>query len=887
MAPKSRNDRPTRPPREPYVFIPPALNQILDDAYNAFKKAILPQFAIRELNVQDINDAGEALEIWEQSDQISAKYAAGASKNLVDEMLLILEYFLAHPAIPDLDISSLQERCNAVQKKIYMALLNERLNTTGSLDTSIITTEWTAEITAHVLDPGSHDLKWYVENFRKILGLLHASSKLGIDTQVSSTLQQLYQAAYVPHIDHLRIVQNILVETNTFDDTTAAICAERLSDSLDPKKIPEFSRASIQQKIEKMRVACQARDFTAIKNLADFFEELPKSKDEMVAGSIAAVLNHAALDIEKLNIPEQQGLACKLYSLSKKMMDPCEKLSMVLRPSLYRFNSAERIKVTFRDVTMQENTQYSKHIDRRTYEDLILEACPAEPIQSVFLRFLEEINRKNRHPFFPVSNFDLRLADASTPPITFHIGNSWFTQGNVTEVLSGSRLILYTRRDGDQDLKEHQPALRLLWPYQREYPTSAPEPNPHWIKAPKITGPWQEVSLLQFMGNGAELIAHSTYPPLISGTLLLPQNFRIITTSSILLRRLRIAPTLLGEKLAFPLTSTQARSLLGRTVFYQSPDPDVQTRVRPLPHNKRRKVEAELAPVYMAFVWGIDLEAKIIKTVEFTNDISGELIRTFKFDESAIPLPTFLQPDPLPDDYPPLLKVATFDWIGLVELSTPVPPSEDVEAIRKAIERKRKRFSDILAAAPPFFEIGIEGDRALVVGDLNLNSPGTPGTITVQGCKLGIWESGYREMEGPNDAELLIWVQWIKPGAIDLSAPPSTFSRPRTAKPTPLASNIAWEDQGWVSTDAATMAIIAHGILQPSSVEAIAGERDYEGYLERLVLSGSEDGRYHIPGGISSYTGGDGSFLVQISKDSEGNIVAVRVMGNGGTDNQV
>lgn len=604
-------------------------------------------------------------------------------------------------------------------------------------------------------------------------------------------------------------------------------------------------------------------------------------------GCIRLALEQSALNIEKSTDSDQQGLVCRLYSVAKRMLqDHSSNLGMVLRPSLYPLHSKERIQVTFRDTSSAEDASFSKHADHRKHDDLILDASPLEPIQALLIRFVEEINRRHRHPFFPISNFDLIITNKSTTDSSetaLHIGPHWFTQGTVADVLLGSTLISYTRRDGGQDLQQQQPPFRLLWPFQRQYPISAPQPPPHWIQTPNVPGPWQEISSLQFMGDGVELTAHSTYPPLIARTLLLPKtsSYSMITTSSIQLRRLRISPTLLEARLAFPLTADQARSLLGRTVFYQSADPEVQTRERRLPHNKRRKVEPELDPVYLAYVWGLDLDARIIKTVEFAKEDSGELCRTFKFDDSETPLPTFLQSTSLPEDYPLLRKVATFDWIGLVKLPMPTPPSEDAEATKKEVERKRKRFSDILAAAPPLFEIGIEGDRALVIGDLMIHPPGSSGTATVENCKVGIWESGYREMEGPNDTEFLIWIQWIRSGTIDLTAPASAFSRPQTEEPTPLPSDLAWEDQGWVSTDAGVAAIVSRGILRPSSTVALTGKSDYEGFLERLVLSGSEDGRYHIPGGISSYTGGDVSFLVQVSKDAQGDIIAVRVTGNG------
>ncbi|KAF8956728.1 hypothetical protein BDZ97DRAFT_1925270 [Flammula alnicola] len=143
-------------------------------------------------------------------------------------------------------------------------------------------------------------------------------------------------------------------------------------------------------------------------------------------------------------------------------------------------------------------------------------------------------------------------------------------------------------------------------------------------------------------------------------------------------------------------------------------------------------------PVYLAFVWGLDLEAKIIKTFEFSDQGIGELCRTFQFDDSQTSVA--LSPQNLPNDYPALRKVAKFDWMGLVELPVASPPSEDAVAAKEELLRKRKRFSNILAAAPSLFEIGIGGDCAIVVGELTLHPPGSPGSVTIENCKRGIWE---------------------------------------------------------------------------------------------------------------------------------------------------
>lgn len=156
-----------------------------------------------------------------------------------------------------------------------------------------------ADIENNVLSPGSHVLtvrvlcnayhnfnstymshgQWYIEKFRKILGFLDASSQvcspsskywvskcnriqLQKNSQVISALRRLFEVAYIPHFDHLKVIHEILIQSDSHDDNGRAIYATRLSDAVDPRTIPEFSRVNIQQKIEAIKLACQTRDFS-------------------------------------------------------------------------------------------------------------------------------------------------------------------------------------------------------------------------------------------------------------------------------------------------------------------------------------------------------------------------------------------------------------------------------------------------------------------------------------------------------------------------------------------------------------------------------------------------------------------------------------------------
>ncbi|KJA29720.1 hypothetical protein HYPSUDRAFT_60581 [Hypholoma sublateritium FD-334 SS-4] len=487
---------------------------------------------------------------------------------------------------------------------------------------------------------------------------------------------------------------------------------------------------------------------------------MPGTNNEQILGQVQFVLLDLAMAVEKNGISDQNDLARSLFTAGRTFYDTSTE--WCLRPSEYSSDPVSRsqpIRIVFQDISSKDAPSYTKHADFRTWKTFSLEANPDEPMHSLLLRFAVQANIEHKHPYFPILEFDFQIVRSSSTnghTKTLHSGRRWFTQGSVRDVLLGSELLLYNRHDAPDDFKETKPPLRMPFPYQRQYPASNPQPPAHWIATPKVEGPWKEIMSLQLIGDGAELTAHSTYHPLIAKTMFIPADFSVITTKGLMLKRLRVPPEHLGTKFTFPLTLDQARSLLGRTVYYQCVDDENQPVRRSKAAAKLAKVKAE-DPIYIAYVWGLDPDARLLKTMEHANEDSGELCRTFQFDASGAPLPVEFESASLSNGYPPLRKVAQFDWIGLVELPLPTGPSKEQIAAEEALNRKRKRFASILAAAPRLFEVGIDGDCSFVVGELNLRPPGAAGTVTVENCKAGIWESGYAERDDGDDGEFLIW----------------------------------------------------------------------------------------------------------------------------------
>lgn len=74
-------------------------------------------------------------------------------------------------------------------------------------------------------------------------------------------LNRVLYASYIPHLDHLKVVRDILFNYNTFDSNAGATYERRFSDAIDPKVIPEFSIITIQKAIEEIQHASQNHDF--------------------------------------------------------------------------------------------------------------------------------------------------------------------------------------------------------------------------------------------------------------------------------------------------------------------------------------------------------------------------------------------------------------------------------------------------------------------------------------------------------------------------------------------------------------------------------------------------------------------------------------------------
>jgi hypothetical protein len=194
------------------------------------------------------------------------------------------------------------------------------------------------------------------------------------------------------------------------------------------------------------------------------------------------------------------------------------------------------------------------------------------------------------------------------------------------------------------------------------------------------------------------------------------------------------------------------------------------------------------------------------------------------------------------------------------------------------------RLASILkiAAKSPRFEVGIGGDCTILAGEIALHgvqeSDNSVFTLIqeIENCKPGIWQGG-RDTDGD---EFVIWVCWVREGSIDLTQPVENFVvEPQGGVD---VKALAWTEVSTVSVDGGTMSVLARGVTSPEAIQALTGndDGDVEGFVECIVLHGAEEDSFHIPGGVSSYTGGDGGFRVFSAPDSDGKVVGVKVVGS-------
>jgi hypothetical protein len=586
----------------------------------------------------------------------------------------------------------------------------------------------------------------------------------------------------------------------------------------------------------------------------------------------------------------------------RNAVSPSELISLSYSPATSKEHSIMKIRFKHAAHVLGpwEHDAYSVRPDPSTWDDVVVNAHLDIPLQRIFDEFTATANGRHRHPLAPHSHFKFALVDASLKDDSLTEG-VWdlditqFTQGRVAHLGIGNitqEAIIYYIMGGFHNT--HNLVTRLPEVQFRRLPKTCLAAPTSWARpaAPgKQEGPWhtwQEIATLAFVGNGVDVWPHTTYPPVIAAqvyTLTPPANaaFGLQSYDKPLQSHLSTPKDCTPEKLQPPLTETQARSLLGRTIQYEdiralNPMAAPGSANVELPKKKKRRVEADgidWTRVYTAVVWGFDPGRMELKV--FAGWQLGETCRTLMVGELQ-------EPQPRPWLFPEARLSFAPRWLGKVVLPLPEPQAEVDAKSEPEPETatpqapQPDRLAEIMKLAPREFEVGIGGDRILLVGEISIHASNPTYIIKVDGCKLGIWSSGWNAAE--DDPAILCWVLWVRTGTIDLTQPVDGFRNARRRQ-TRLSGGLSWSSMDVVSVDGGSVTIIAEAIAHPDSQVTLTGREavDKDDFLRDLALSGWEDNLGHVPGGVSVNTGGDGGFEVEIARDDEGQVIAVRVKG--------
>lgn len=116
-------------------------------------------------------------------------------------------------------------------------------------------------------------------------------------------LNQVLRSSYIPCLDHLKVVRDILVRSDALAEDADAACARRLLDDVDPRAIPEFAITKIKKAIGDIRSACENEDFVVrnlftsfnrnianrwsqtVQQLITFFDTMPGTNNEQIVST--------------------------------------------------------------------------------------------------------------------------------------------------------------------------------------------------------------------------------------------------------------------------------------------------------------------------------------------------------------------------------------------------------------------------------------------------------------------------------------------------------------------------------------------------------------------------------------------------------------------------
>ncbi|KZT28307.1 hypothetical protein NEOLEDRAFT_1167611 [Neolentinus lepideus HHB14362 ss-1] len=874
------------------------LNQELSRAYTEAEKCLMPFLAlsgpIRGPNAEDIALLDPHFELWETSTDIKRHQSGGGPRWLADGMLDVLEYASSLTEISGVDMNKFRTRVQQLTRHIW----RQRLAQARSLFAYVV------PIVGNCLHADScvnEELKFALTLRSIITSPTIPIPETGEDyRRWSAHLIQRWVA--LPEIACL--TQSEWDETGLYDDAIIKEAAQREGPGKS-QGIFQYEN-KLGQTLEKLQAVAEDGDTQLFLQLVrqieqwDLFQREPEPRRFSInAINVSNVLRKAG---SKLEIKSKDFGADSTEAMLRidRLLDMfSDKGTNMSGPSSQRFSyrnpdttqARPVLPVHFVDISMSSSPSYHvryEHgrMNQRTWPKITLDCSPGDPLHKTLQRFFTRANEENRHPLMSLSYFNVRSTlEAPSYLVNWHVQLGKFAQGTLADFLEDGRDTIYyihSEFNFSTGISKYRAQVN-----KRVLPPSCIPAPKHWYR-PLISveagDGWNRVPSLAFIGNGCNIWPGASYPPVIASHIYIPASFDVLGRQNGLHARAPTTTDRTSVKLNPPLTVEQARALVGHTVQYAE-DPSTHPSASGR-QNKKKEARRTTGPdgkpltgwkrVYTAHVWGFDEELMTLKAFKF-GDMFKEECRTFLVGlgkKSDLP-------DNLPDDYPDVLKPFTPMWIGAVQLPSAQPPH--VQSVQAPVaqvvvprQRTRERLHDIIDAAPREFVVGVGGDCTLLVGELGVHGPDSDFIHNVGNCKPGIWRSFKSEGK-----EFMICARWVRDGTIDLTQSVESLS---SIGADDLAVDLTWQEVGVASVDGGSMAILARGYLQLETIRALEDKRededeiDEDAFVEMVVVTGYEfDGKNYIPGGISSYTGGDGGFPIYVARDHEDMVIAVKV----------
>ncbi|KAJ7156948.1 hypothetical protein C8R43DRAFT_997767 [Mycena crocata] len=898
----------------------------LHDAHNALWSALLPLTPFRAVTSADVATANAALAVWETAPESISILAydngkpGGAEGHrpstnllLVESMLRFCDYGAGLPDIDGADTEDLRKRFVRMKHHIALALLaearsDERLERHERSDVQCdldLVRDWATEIREELLNPGQRTLHWTHDTLPWILGYLAAWDGIEFSTLsesgITMVMKDIIHAPTIPVVSYMQPIR---------DSATSLLsrwASRPEAGALDPN---EKTRLGLDIALEDPQPSNQhysppkilyqtgeiAQDFQELRDaLSEANDDHPRvfhALDEIEAWEVEPLSAHGFNDLlARFQMtpglrPTAEEVNNRMYSVIRKFSVPTDIQRRVTGFSYYPPPAAREapFQLTFRDKNSllgahRTTALFSTDMpDDRTWQDVTVEASAMDPINLVFEQFTSTANSQHRHPLAPLTNFSI----ASTPDpfctsaqvaeatkLLWEVSPGRFVQGRVQDLpLPEDHIVYYSRSTFN---RVYFPGLTMKQPQERTLPPSCVPPT-NWIRPSEPPGGeavWECLPSLAFVGTGYDLYPGATSPPAIASYIYVPRSFEKLGIYPHAAYRREVTKDSTPTKLEPPLTVEQANAFLGRAIQYEVPvvpTPPLPANARP---KKRRREDPP--PVYWGVVWGVDVTDPAGLALRiFTGGQYQEAPATLKVGE-ACAVPTAPIDMTLP---------FTPKWVGAVSL---VDASEEAPEPEVIPEEVQDRLADLLQLNSPQFEVGIDGNCVLLAGEIALHGIESNMVEKIENCSAGIWQGG-RDIDLERETnQFVIWVHWVREGSIDLGQPLSNFATTTEGDTQAAVSQLNWTRLTTVSVDGGSMAILAQGLLSADSILTLTGndDGDVEGFVECIVLHGAEDeGPFHIPGGVSSYTGGDGGFEVYTACDSEGKVVGVKITGD-------